>query len=236
MVGDSLHCIKYLMLVFNCSFVVTGLIFLAVGFLVAFGDTDSGNLMKSIMPLKVILYCVFLGGALLFFVGTVGCLGTVRENRCMIIIFFVFITILFIIQLSVGIWAYTQFELSNEDFKRDYENSAYPAYKVMWKEVMNTYRCCAMETAPKKDLAKIHVLKICCDVIYPLTNGGASVDNTNCLDEENEKVTHDGCFKVLFNLRQYYVYGGAALLILVMIFQLLAMSVSICLFRGLRAG
>ncbi|XP_077372256.1 tetraspanin-18B-like [Festucalex cinctus] len=237
MAGDSLHCIRSLMMIFSCIFAGVGLIFICLASLVAAGDLDMSAVIHADPTLRFILYAVLLGGGILFILGTLGGCGTSRGNRCMIVIFFVSISILFIAELSLGIWAFTSINVSNKDFDKVYRSpTSTEANRGTWDDVMRSHKCCAMETLQKDKLQETGLLEICCREMHNDQKVENRLEKIAECNDYQQGTEIEGCASRVVENKKYYVYGVGALVILVMMLQLLAVSVSICFFRGLRTA
>ncbi|XP_019712797.1 tetraspanin-18-like isoform X2 [Hippocampus comes] len=223
MTGDCLKSVKYLMLILNTFFFVAGVLLLGVGLLVVLGTRIVGDLIETHPLLSKVLHFVMAVGSLLFLLGFLGWCGALRENRCVLLLYFAFITSIFLAQLGFGIFAFTQWgTLSQESLsatlvsKYQHENLQ-DHYTAVWRKIMHDFSCCGIRGAsdfPSK------VPLACC------RRRATTCDKTTAYES--------GCFEALYNSYTIYMYTAGALVIIVMIFELISLSISMCLFRGLR--
>ncbi|TRZ03199.1 hypothetical protein DNTS_004426, partial [Danionella cerebrum] len=52
------------------------------------------------------VYAILIMGGMLFLLGFLGCCGAIRENKCLLLIFFMLILVIFLAELAVAILAF----------------------------------------------------------------------------------------------------------------------------------
>ncbi|XP_061679477.1 tetraspanin-18B-like isoform X2 [Syngnathoides biaculeatus] len=245
--GDCLTCVKYLMIMFNTFLGMAGCFLVGVSLLVLLGTKTLYGFLMLHPVLSLTVYAVLTIGAMLFVLGFLGCIGAIRENRCLLFFYFLLICILFIAELSAGVWGYVyRAKLSMASFKEDLAtkyNGLDPndSFTSMWNDWMERHKCCGVEGPKdfeetdfyKKKLNLTKIPKECC--IERTKNVPQGVDvSVECLDNLNQAYIHQqGCHEVAFTTYEFYIYMALALAILVLIFELFAMFIAMCLFRGL---
>uniref|UniRef100_A0A8D0BA31 Tetraspanin n=1 Tax=Salvator merianae TaxID=96440 RepID=A0A8D0BA31_SALMN len=100
---------KYFLFVFNLFFFILGSLLFSFGLWVLFDrNSFAFNLGSSFYALKVWSY-IFCGvGILTMLLGFLGCLGSLKEIKCMLGFYFAFLLLLFVAQIAIGIYIYTQ--------------------------------------------------------------------------------------------------------------------------------
>ncbi|KAK6292350.1 hypothetical protein J4Q44_G00369340 [Coregonus suidteri] len=92
-------CVKYLLFLFNLLFWISGCIILGVS--IYLKVSKNGNvIMDEAVPFVDLLIAV---GVIIMVLGFLGCCGAIKENRCMLILFFVGLLLIFILLLIAGI-------------------------------------------------------------------------------------------------------------------------------------
>jgi len=101
----NIVCMKTLFFVFNFIFWLAGIGILAVGVWIMVYKSDYKSLLDSDIYVIVPGLMIAAGGVVII-VAIVGCLGAAKENRFFLISFLVMITLIFILELTVGILAF----------------------------------------------------------------------------------------------------------------------------------
>ncbi|XP_019471115.1 tetraspanin-18-like [Meleagris gallopavo] len=95
MEGDCLSCMKYLMFLFNFFIFLGGACLLGVGIWVIVDPTGFREIVAANPLLFTGAYIMLAMGAMLFLLGFLGCCGAIRENKCLLLFFFMFILLIF---------------------------------------------------------------------------------------------------------------------------------------------
>ncbi|XP_058480648.1 tetraspanin-8-like [Solea solea] len=92
-------CVKYLLFFFNLLFWLSGCIILGVSIYLKV-HKDSNGLLNESLPGIDLLIAI---GVIIMVLGFLGCCGAIKENRCMLLLFFIFLLLIFILLLAAGI-------------------------------------------------------------------------------------------------------------------------------------
>ncbi|XP_057710769.1 tetraspanin-8-like [Corythoichthys intestinalis] len=92
-------CIKYLLFFFNLLFWLSGCIILGVSIYLKV-NKDGNSITDESLPGIDVLIAV---GVIIMVLGFLGCCGAIKENRCMLILFFVSLLLIFILLVAAGI-------------------------------------------------------------------------------------------------------------------------------------
>ncbi|XP_030415843.1 tetraspanin-18 isoform X1 [Gopherus flavomarginatus] len=247
MEGDCLSCMKYLMFVFNFFIFLGGACLLGVGIWVIVDPTGFREIVAANPLLFTGAYIMLAMGAMLFLLGFLGCCGAVRENKCLLLFFFMFILLIFLAELSAAILAFIFRENLTREFftkelKKHYQgNNETDVFSSTWNSVMITFGCCGVngpedfETAPRFRLLHSDdvVPEACCQRELQ-TRDGAFVSKEDCLMGKDMYQNRQGCYTVILNSFETYVYLAGALAIGVLAIELFAMIFAMCLFRGIQ--
>ncbi|XP_010890352.2 tetraspanin-8 [Esox lucius] len=92
-------CIKYLLFLFNLLFWISGCIILGVSIYLKVSK-NGNSITNTTLPFVNLLIAI---GAIIMVLGFLGCCGAIKENRCMLMLFFVSLLLIFILLLVTGI-------------------------------------------------------------------------------------------------------------------------------------
>ncbi|KAE8281190.1 Tetraspanin-8 [Larimichthys crocea] len=92
-------CIKYLLFFFNLLFWISGCIILGVSIYLKVSK-DGNQITNESLPGIDLMIAI---GVIIMVLGFLGCCGAIKENRCMLLMFFVSLLIIFILLLAAGI-------------------------------------------------------------------------------------------------------------------------------------
>ncbi|XP_070785301.1 tetraspanin-8-like [Enoplosus armatus] len=92
-------CIKYLLFFFNLLFWISGCIILGVSIYLKVSK-DGNVITNESLPGIDLMIAI---GVIIMVLGFLGCCGAIRENRCMLLLFFISLLVIFILLLAAGI-------------------------------------------------------------------------------------------------------------------------------------
>ncbi|XP_077995164.1 CD9 antigen-like [Glandiceps talaboti] len=119
--GKCMTFIKYSLFVFNLLFWLAGLSILALGLWLRF-DVDATKYIDQLQSVENDTaqqyyngtYILISAGVLVTVVGFCGCWGAIQENKCLLVLFFISLLLIFSLQVTGGIWGYLNIgELEN---------------------------------------------------------------------------------------------------------------------------
>ncbi|XP_075044452.1 tetraspanin-18 [Mixophyes fleayi] len=243
MEGDSVSCVKYLMFIFNFFIFLGGSFLLGLGIWVIVDPTGFREII-AVNPLMFMgAYLVLAMGAMLFLLGFLGCCGAIRENKCLLLFFFMFILVIFLAELSAAILAFLFREnltrdSFTKDLKRHYTGNSTDVFTSTWNSVMTTFECCGVngpedfgDTLQFKTHMHHPVPEACCRRNV-LRRDKEIVSGTECM--MGIEMNRQGCYLTILNSLEPYVYIAGALAIGVLAVELFAMIFAMCLFRGIQ--
>ncbi|KAM9302356.1 tetraspanin-18 [Gastrophryne carolinensis] len=244
MEGENLSCVKYLMFIFNFIIFLGGTFLLGLAVWVIVDPTDFREIIAANPLLFMGAYLILALGAMLFLLGFLGCCGAIRENKCLLLFFFMFILIIFLAELSASILAYLFRENLTRDFfakelKKHYQgNNSTDIFTSTWNSVMVTFECCGVN-GPEDFVDTLHfkthsynfVPEACCQ--RTVLQRDAEIPNkAECM--MGIDINRQGCYSTILNSLEPYVYIAGALAIGVLAVELFAMIFAMCLFRGIQ--
>uniref|UniRef100_A0A8C3LSM8 Tetraspanin n=1 Tax=Chrysolophus pictus TaxID=9089 RepID=A0A8C3LSM8_CHRPC len=150
-------CIKYLLFVFNFIFWLAGGIILGVALWLRH-DSQTTNILYLQLGDKqapntfyVGIYILIAVGAVMMFVGFLGCYGAIQESQCLLGTFFTCLVILFACEVAAGIWGFVNKDQIAKDVKQFYDQAFQQALmadsdssngKAVVKTFHETLDCC----------------------------------------------------------------------------------------------
>uniref|UniRef100_A0A8C5WKR4 Tetraspanin n=1 Tax=Leptobrachium leishanense TaxID=445787 RepID=A0A8C5WKR4_9ANUR len=155
-------CIKYMLFVFNFIFWLAGGVILGVALWLRHEPKTSSLLIQQIGDkpapgtFYIGIYIVIAVGAVMMFVGFLGCYGAIQESQCLLGTFFACLVILFACEVAAGIWGFVNREQVSKEIKQFYDE-AYQHAQTGTKEMRDkaipvlkvfheTLQCCADKT------------------------------------------------------------------------------------------
>lgn len=241
-------CVKYSLFLYNCIFWIVGLFFIAAG-IWAFHDRGVFNEFQSLSTNEVsfltdpVIWLFVLGGVV-FMLGTLGCLGALRENICMLKCFSIIMGLILLLEIGGGCAIYfyraqiqAQFQKSLTDVTiTDYRENA--DFQDLIDALQSGLSCCGVNSyedwdnniyfncsGPANNPEACGVPFSCC-----IPDQASGVANTQCgygvrsPEQQNTfhtKIYTTGCadmFTMWINRYLYYIAGIAGVIVLVELF------------------
>ncbi|XP_030911586.1 tetraspanin-4 isoform X2 [Geospiza fortis] len=150
MAHNCLQCIKYLMFVFNLLFWLGGCGILGVGIWLAVTQGNFATLSSSFPSLSA-ANLLIVTGTFIMIIGFVGCIGAIKENKCLLLSFFIMLLIIFLLELTVVIlfFAYTDKidKYAQRDLKKGlhlYGTDGNIGLTNAWSIIQTDFRCCGV--------------------------------------------------------------------------------------------
>ncbi|XP_015204770.2 tetraspanin-16 [Lepisosteus oculatus] len=231
-------CLRYLMLFVNGIICTGGFVLLGLGLWIKFGAASFVQVMGSFSAQLINIGYICIGvGAVLALIGFLGCCGAWKENRCLLLLFFAIVTLIFVAEV-VGAILVLVYRAVVEALVRDTSKkslmqgymgpAASDTVSQAWNTIMIGFKCCGFDNYTDFSGSVFSVNtglsypKSCCAVLTePACNG---------LDMNKTLIHQKGCFRVLISLVQEksVIIGSTAAGICVL--ELVAMIVSVVLF------
>nr|XP_056718243.1 CD9 antigen [Euleptes europaea] len=178
-VKGGTKCIKYLLFGFNFVFWLAGTAVLAIGLWLRF-DSQTKDLFRedTNSTFYTGVYILIGAGALIMLVGFLGCCGAIQESECMLGLFFLFLLVIFALEVAAAIWGFGNKETIIDEIQKFYEKLYEKRNEQGPREALITIQkalyCCGYggviealfrDTCPKSDQLVDLTLKPCPEVI-----------------------------------------------------------------------
>ncbi|XP_073413369.1 leukocyte surface antigen CD53 isoform X2 [Dendrobates tinctorius] len=145
--GKYIQMLKYMLFVFNLLFWVTGCTIIAIGIYFVVHNVY-GTLFPGI-PSITIGNVLILFGCIIMVFGFLGCMGAIKENKCLLLTFFILLLLILLIEVVLAIvlfiyekeidpYVTEQLRKSFEDHKQRKENS------TIWDDFQTKLQCCGI--------------------------------------------------------------------------------------------
>lgn len=229
--------LKVMMFIFNGIIFLAGAAILGVGIWVKVG---SGSILGFIQGIKDappelyqvlnVGYLLIAIGAVLVIIGFLGCFGAVRESRCMLLLFFIIVLVIFVAQIA-GAVVILVFKPLAEDLiqklgtqavdsiKKDYGQN--PDVTGLWNATMNTLKCCGFNNytdftgSPFEKNTHLYPQQCCKGASSPCSSANATIP---------------GCFPVFKTLIDENTAAIAGVALGIAAIEILAMIFSMTLY------
>ncbi|KAJ8984374.1 hypothetical protein NQ317_003522 [Molorchus minor] len=220
---------KYSLFIVNLIIFLGGVIVVALGIWTVVDKSFANDLLGTNLYAGA-AYVLIATGLLVTLISCLGCLGSVKEVRCMLVIYFISLFLIFVTMLVGGILGYvfrgkveTTIRIGMEGSLREYGN--YRPITEAWDETQTRLKCCGID-GPKDWELKIP--ESCCKMIA----SGARI-KCQTLGETNNSFTiyGNGCLNATttFVKDHALVIGTAG--IVVSCIMILGMIFSCALFK-----
>ncbi|NP_001087015.1 CD81 protein S homeolog [Xenopus laevis] len=221
-------CIKYLLFVFNFIFWLAGGVILGVALWLRH-DPQTSNLLFQQFEDKqapgtfyIGVYILIAVGAVMMFVGFLGCYGAIQESQCLLGTFFACLVILFACEVAAGIWGFVNRDQVSKEMglfysevyqhattgTKEQQQKALPVLKAFHE----TLQCCGDGSLSK--FALLNLSEVC-------------PKPSNLL----EQFTMEDCHQkidALFSTKLYLVGIAAIVVAVIMIIEMIFSMVLCC--------
>lgn len=183
------QCMKYSMFIANFIIFVGGVTVLGIGIWTLVDKAFMNELLGTNLFLGAV-YILIATGAIISLIAFFGCLGALKEIKCMLLTYFMFVFLIFVTMLVGGILGYvfrekvhTTMEQEMGSTVRMYATNR--AVKRAWDDTQERLHCCGV-TSPGDWKQKIP--ESCCRIHSEHSSFGSCVEvpanifNEGCLD------------------------------------------------------
>ncbi|XP_054566681.1 leukocyte antigen CD37 isoform X1 [Eptesicus fuscus] len=190
---SCLSLIKYLLFVFNLFFFVLGSLIFCFGIWILVDKTSFVSFVGlSFMPLQIWSKALAISGVLTMGLALLGCVGALKELRCLLSLYFGMLLLLFVTQITLGILISTQktrlerkvrdiVQETIQNYRSDPERSA---AEESWDYVQFQLRCCGWNSP--QDWFRV-----------PSLSNNASVFRVPCSCHNSSGTNHSAIFDVM---------------------------------------
>ncbi|KAM6986571.1 tetraspanin-8-like [Aplochiton taeniatus] len=177
-------CIKYLLFLFNLLFWISGCIILGVS--IYLKVSKNGNrITDSAVPGIDLMIAI---GVIIMVLGFLGCCGAIQENRCMLLLFFIGLLLIFILLLAAGILGAVGEDKTKGWIKERLQglmplSKQTPEVQTDLQHLEVEAKCCGLINGPQDWADLVPSSCDCKDTTQQCTTvGGRSVYSTPCIE------------------------------------------------------
>ncbi|KAJ8913464.1 hypothetical protein NQ315_013844 [Exocentrus adspersus] len=220
---------KYSLFIVNLIIFLGGVIVVSLGIWTVVDKSFANDLLGTNLYAGAV-YILIATGLLVIIISCLGCLGSVKEVRCMLVIYFISLFLIFVTMLIGGILGYvfrgkveTTLRIGMEQSLRDYGNNK--AITEAWDETQTRLKCCGIYS-PKDWQNRLPAS--CCK----FTGNGIRIQ-CQSLGENNNSFTSytRGCLNVTTEfVKTHAVIIGTSGIVLALL-MIFGMIFSIALFK-----
>ncbi|XP_047213660.1 tetraspanin-9-like isoform X1 [Girardinichthys multiradiatus] len=143
-----LCCVKYLMFIFNLIFWLGGCGLFGIGVWLSFTQAEFSSLPLSFPSLSAANLLLVAGGITMV-IGFLGCLGALKEQRCLLCTFFVILLILVLTEVTLMLVLYylhDKVELHAKSNLKDgmKKYNSENELQKSWDNVQKMFKCCGV--------------------------------------------------------------------------------------------
>ncbi|KAM8722248.1 tetraspanin-9 [Acanthopagrus schlegelii] len=143
-----LCCVKYLMFVFNLIFWLGGCGLFGVGVWLSFTQAEFSSLPLSFPSLSAANLLLVAGGITMV-TGFLGCLGALKEQRCLLFMFFVILLLLVLTEVILVVVIHIFHDKLDSKAKNELKEgmkiyNSEPGLKNSWDNVQKMFKCCGV--------------------------------------------------------------------------------------------
>ncbi|KAL4642133.1 CD81 protein-like [Arapaima gigas] len=228
-------CIKYLLFCFNFIFWLAGGVILGVALWLRH-DNSTSNLLslefdgaQSPNTFYISIYILIAVGAVMMFVGFLGCYGAIQESQCLLGTFFACLVILFACEVAAGIWGFMNRDTVAEELKNFYDS----AFDQAVSDTMLTKKQSAL------NVIKVYHETLQCCGKGPLSSTFIQAFSDICPKKSgllNFSVSCHEKIEELFSEKMYLVGIAALVVAVIMIFEMIFSMVLCCGIRNIMSG
>jgi small-conductance mechanosensitive channel len=193
-----MKCIKYTLFIFNFFFWLVGVVILGFGLYLLINplihkDSSFESGMEQLHSIRLTLIVL---GSIIMLLGFLGCCGAILENKCMLVVFFILMTLVFLAVLVAGLLLVFMRSKTESVLLKGFEEerikalTATDASERNKTEAIHTYLKCCGATNGTQDYVSRSL---------PVPEACAKYGNKSCRDRMDAK------------LDEYWLVGVVAL-------------------------
>ncbi|XP_069888635.1 CD82 antigen [Dipodomys merriami] len=246
---------KYFLFLFNLLFFILGAVILGFGVWILADRTSFISVLQNSSSTMQVGAYIFLGvGALTMVMGFLGCIGAVNEVRCLLGLYFTFLLLILIAQVTVGtLFYFNSGKLKQEmgnvvaDLIRKYDANSTNSLQDAWDYVQAQVKCCGWVSA--YNWTENEELMSHSEVTYPcscekgdsslLVRKGFCHSQSNSTQSGNDPefwpVFQEGCMEKVQAWLQENLGIILGVCVGVAVIELFGMLLSICLCRRIHS-
>ncbi|XP_047431162.1 tetraspanin-8-like [Mugil cephalus] len=143
------RCVKFLLFFFNLLFWLSGCIILGVSIYLKV-EKGGNKITNEAFPAVDLMIAI---GVIIMLLGFLGCCGAIRENRCMLLLFFISLLIIFVLLLAAGILGAVEEQKVDDWMKERLQkllplSDQKPEIREELEKLQKELKCCGIVNGP----------------------------------------------------------------------------------------
>ncbi|KAL7882527.1 hypothetical protein SRHO_G00001850 [Serrasalmus rhombeus] len=234
MARGCLCCVKYMMFLFNLLFWLSGCGLLGVGIWLSVSQGSFATFSPSFPSLSAANLVITLG-SIVMVTGFLGCMGAIKENKCLLLSFFIVLLIILLAELILLILFFLYTDKVSDNAKRDlkeglqlYNTDNNIGLRNAWNIIQAEWQCCGVtgHTDWHDALPDKTVPDRCCQEHYK-----------ECGRNASNVFWSRGCYEKVVDWLDDNKHLLGTIAMCVLVIQLLGMAFSMTLYQQIhRAG
>ncbi|KAM9705856.1 tetraspanin-9-like [Menidia menidia] len=231
MARGCICCVKYMLFLFNLLFWLGGCGLLGVGVWLSVSQGSFATLSPSFPSLSAANLIIILGTVVMV-TGFLGCLGAIKENKCLLLSFFIVLLIILLAELILLILFFVYTDKVRENARRDLkeglvlygtENNA--GLRDAWNTIQRDWSCCGVLTHSDwyTALHESMVPDSCCQLVYQ-----------GCGRNASNAFWKHGCYQKFEGWLDDNKHLMGTIAMCVLVVQLLGMAFSMTLYQQIH--
>ncbi|KAI5093968.1 tetraspanin-9 isoform X1 [Silurus meridionalis] len=234
MARGCLCCVKYMMFLFNLLFWLSGCGLLGVGIWLSMSQGSFATFSPSFPSLSAANLVIILG-SIVMVTGFLGCMGAIKENKCLLLIFFIVLLIILLAELILLILFFVYTDKVSENAQQDlkeglqlYNTDNNIGLRNAWNIIQSEWQCCGVigHTDWHDALPDKTVPDRCCQEHYK-----------ECGRNASNIFWSQGCYEKVVDWLDDNKHLLGTIAMCVLVIQLLGMAFSMTMYQQIhRAG
>lgn len=233
---------KYFLFLFNLLFLLFGIVIMGFGLWLLLDHQSFVVVLSESRLLQVTCYILISVGAFSILLGFLGCLGAVYEVRCLLGLYFSCVLLIFITQITAGLFIYFQQNQLHQETSKIITKvlDQYPGNngttEQAWDFIQRTMQCCGWNDG--LDWMGNLVIQNSSQLLFPCSCENVSLSAGNSSAGFCESPTaywpvyQQGCSSSILNWIVTNVWVVLGVCVSVALLQLLAVILSVCLWKN----
>jgi len=164
--GCATSLVKFLIFFFNFLFVAGGVALVTFGVLFINGYKTYETILPDLGPYSFPPILIIVIGCIVFFIAFMGCCGTIRESKCMMMTYATVLLILLIAEVALVVLFYTHQDQLKDAMEKGLKKSLteYEKEEVreVWDTMQHNFECCGAQSYKDWGAAGVPVPPSCC--------------------------------------------------------------------------
>uniref|UniRef100_UPI00398E4917 CD82 antigen-like n=1 Tax=Pristiophorus japonicus TaxID=55135 RepID=UPI00398E4917 len=238
----KIQVLKYFLNLFNGIFLIIGAIILGCGIWILW---DENSFISTLFPaddqdnvLSIAAYCFLVIGITVTVVSLVGCIGSIKEVKCLFILYFLLMILIFVLQLAIELAVLIQYDtiVTVMDEKtieaiEQYGNSNFSNWNLL-DIIQREFQCCGYYNSTDWEANEL----IVSTKTLPCSCSNFTVPYTTslCTVTESSYIYPQGCSTAIKKWLDNSIFGILGTAIALLLIQILQFIMGVSLLKSIK--